>query len=266
MLLLIDKIAGLLSPHICKECGFLGSTYCSRCIINMDMHNYPICLICGCKCKTNNLCSICKKKHNLFAGLYCVGERRGSLKRLIGDYKYHSEVASCRPLAKLLVNKTQLSSDVVIICVPTISAHIRERGFDHMLLIARELASLTGASVNNKLLYRTDNLSQHTLKLADRKKLIQKSLAVKAGCPVPDKVLLIDDIWTTGSTLLTAAKLLKRIGVSDVYGAVIARQPGGTSTKKAPAIAGAREISFWRKERDSNPRQVSPHRFSRPAP
>ncbi|MDO4271392.1 MAG: phosphoribosyltransferase family protein [Candidatus Saccharibacteria bacterium] len=179
------------------------------------------------------MCAICQKKHNLFTSLYCVGERCGSLKRLVGDYKYHSEIASYRPLAQLLADKVCPANDVVIVSIPTISAHIRERGFDHMLLVARELARLTGSSVNNKLLYRTDNLSQHTLKLVDRKKLIQKSLAIKTNCPIPDKVLLVDDIWTTGSTMMTAAKLLKMAGVSKIYGAVIARQPTGALNKKS---------------------------------
>lgn len=226
MLLLIDDILGLLSPHICKGCGQIGSTYCSRCIFNMTKRNYPICLTCGKPCKTNNLCPACRKRNNFFADLHCLGERTGELLHLVGDYKYNSEVASCRVLARLVANRmTTLPPDLVIVPIPTIAAHIRQRGFDHMLLLARQLGRLTNRPVNNKILHRTNNISQHRLNLRDRRELIRGSLAVYDQSPAPSRVLLLDDIWTTGSTMKTAAELLHQAGVSDVVGCVIVKQP-----------------------------------------
>lgn len=229
MLLLIDSLVGLLAPHICKECGRVGSTYCSCCVFNTTKRNYPICLFCGQSCKSNNLCPACRHRHPEFSQLYCIGERRGSLRHLVGDYKYNSEMASCHPLAQLLANRLSFAtlSDAVIVPIPTISAHIRQRGFDHMLLLAQQLGKLVDCRVDSRLLYRTNNVSQHQLSLADRRKLIKSSLAVRRpqSTAAPSTVLLLDDIWTTGSTMMAAADLLRSIGIERIIGCVVVQQP-----------------------------------------
>ena len=265
MLGLADQCLELLSPHICKGCGAVGSTFCSRCILYTTKHNYPICVSCDKPCKSNNLCAACREKNKLFDQVVCVGERSGALAHLIGDYKYNSEVASCRPIAKLVyirlrqagiiaphkllddeveaaikttalsamandngvpANLARANSDAQIVAIPTIAKHIRQRGFDHMLLVARELSKLSGLPVNTKLLTRADNVSQHTLSAVDRRKLIKRSLVLRRKIAVvPSTVILIDDIWTTGSTLSTAAALLRQIGVQKIIAVAILKQP-----------------------------------------
>ena len=166
-----------------------------------------------------------------------VAERSGVLKRLVGDYKYNSEVENCRPLADILSNRLQnvsIPPTAVIIPVPTITSHVRSRGFDHTLYLARQLSRRINHPVNNKILIRTDNMAQHMQNASNRRKLIQKSLAISPRLAtgsllpapaIPDYVILLDDIWTTGSTMETAAKLLKGIGVKSVLGLVVLYQP-----------------------------------------
>ena len=105
MLLLIDDILGLLSPHICKGCGSVGATYCRCCIFNTIKRNDHICLYCRQPAEHNNVCDSCCKKYHLFDDVIAIGPRKGSLKLLVGDYKYNSELASCRPIAELLAAK-----------------------------------------------------------------------------------------------------------------------------------------------------------------
>lgn len=222
--------------------------------------------MCDRPCKINNLCLECRRTNKLFDEVIVVGERSGSLGRLIGDYKYHSEVASCRPIAQLVYNRFRQcgASGSAIIPIPTIPKHIRERGFDHMLLVAKELSKLSGIKVNTKLLTRADNTSQHTLSASERRKMIKKSLVLKtppllgevlnnseakgsrnvknAHLPkptrwlrhlpalggrvsIPNTAILLDDIWTTGSTLKTAATLLRSIGVKHIIAIAILKQP-----------------------------------------
>ena len=239
MLLLMDDLLNLVAPHICKGCGQLGSTYCQRCIFNTLEQSRPICLYCGTACKYNNLCPECARKHKLFNQLICVGLRQGSLQRLVGDYKYNSEVASCRQIAELLqrrvaeaTNMAPLPDDTTIVPIPTISAHVRQRGFDHTLLVARRLATLTSWSVNNKLLIRTDNVAQHTQRGSALHEAARQSLALRPGLTrshahtkMPSTVLVLDDIWTTGSTMEAAGRLLRQLGVQQLVGLVVARQP-----------------------------------------
>ena len=134
MSLLIDDIIGLLSPHICKECGSIGATYCRRCIFNTIKRNDHICLYCRQPAEHNNVCDSCCKKYHLFDDVIAIGPRKGSLKSLVGDYKYNSELASCRPIAELLAAKIaglNQHDEIEIVPIPTISAHVRQRGFDH---------------------------------------------------------------------------------------------------------------------------------------
>ena len=240
MLLVIDNLLSTIAPHICKRCGVEGKTLCNRCIFNIINNVSPVCLICHHPTSGTNLCAACKKTQSCFDELVAVGLRRSALKRLVGDYKYNSEVASCYPIAELLAeriyaNKLELG-DYVVIPIPTISQHIRERGFDHTLLVARQLARRTGLKMNNKLLERADNLSQHNQSSKTRKTLIKKSLIASRSLSdnpalMPKKIIILDDIWTTGSTLSTAAEICQKYGAKEIIGLTVAYQP------KKPASA-----------------------------
>ena len=158
---------------------------------------------------------------------------------LVGDYKYNSEIASSKPIAKLLSSRiNDLDLDGEIVPIPTIPAHIRQRGFDHIVMMARQLSRETGLAVNNKMLIRVDNSSQHTLSGSERKTHIKKSLKLSEKyqhvvgsdnhenqLPVPHTAIILDDIWTTGATMETAAKLLRSIGVQKIIGLVVLYQP-----------------------------------------
>lgn len=237
MLLLMDKALGLLSPHICKGCGKVGSTYCTRCIFNTIKRNDPICLYCHQPTEQNNLCDSCCKKHRLYDELIAVGPRRDVLMHLVGDYKYNSELESCRAIARLLAVRIDgLHLDGDIIPIPTIPSHVRQRGFDHILMVAKQLAKYTNLKVNNKMLIRTDNTSQHTLSGSERKIKIKQSLALnwrydnaadtdKNKLYIPNTAIVLDDIWTTGATMEQAARLLRSIGAQKIIGLVVLYQP-----------------------------------------
>lgn len=232
MLLLLDDLIGLIAPHKCKGCGVVGSTFCSRCVNETIGQIKSACIYCGARTVGSNLCSACRNKHSQFNDIYMVGYRTGALKSLVGDYKYHSEVASCRPIAQLLLDRVkdvELPADSVIVPITTTPVHVRQRGFDHMVLIARELSWLSGKRVETGLLVRLDNAVQHELSSAERHKRIKTSLALSerylARHKAPESVILLDDIWTTGATMEWAATLLRRAGVKKVFGLTLCRQP-----------------------------------------
>ena len=240
MLLVIDNLLSTIAPHICKRCGVEGKTLCNRCIFNIINNVSPVCLICHHPTSGTNLCAACKKTQSCFDELVAVGLRRGALKRLVGDYKYNSEVASCRSIARLLaerINRLDLdSSNYVIVPIPTIGQHIRERGFDHMLYVTRQLVKYTELKMNNKLLARSDNMSQHNQSGKTRHTLIKKSIIASRKLQsnpnlMPRKVVILDDIWTTGSTLSTAAEICQKYGAKETIGLTVAYQP------KKPASA-----------------------------
>jgi len=174
--------------------------------------------------KYGNLCSDCKRELP-FAGTFVVGERTKILKKLVGNYKYFSRRESARTIAELLGGVLpETLTEVVIVPLPTIPAHIRERGFDHMKLVARHLARQKKLSHAPNLLLRTDNVSQHVANFQQRQKQATQAFAVDLGQATPARILLIDDIYTTGATVSAAAKLLKQHGAKEIWLGVVARQ------------------------------------------
>lgn len=100
-----------------------------------------------------------------------------------------------------------------------------------MLLVAKQLAGRRQLAVADRILMRTDNLSQHRLSAPERRRLISKSLVLSPAYDqpvndnIPKNVLLLDDIWTTGSTMIRAARLLKKAGVRHITAVAILTQP-----------------------------------------
>lgn len=127
-------------------------------------------------------------------------------------------------LASLLDAVTPtLPADVTVTVIPTAPIHIRERGFDHMALIGKEFARRRGLGFR-PLLYRMTNDTQHFMSKKQRYEAVRSAFGV-ADTLVPERVLLLDDILTTGATMRAGLQLLADAGVAERYGAIIARQP-----------------------------------------
>jgi ComF family protein len=158
-----------------------------------------------------------------YSRAWCVGERRDALESLLKLYKFERAKQAYAAAAELL-DKTIpiLPEDTVVVSVPTIHTHIRRRGYDHAALLAKELAKRRGL-VYKSLLER----SSGTVQLGASKKVRQQqaSVAYRGVANDESHIMLIDDVFTTGSTVYFAAKALRDAGAEDVFVAILARQP-----------------------------------------
>lgn len=181
------------------------------------------CVACGkALAVTQGICRGCKVP---YARGWCVGDRRDQLERLINAYKFGNAKAAYKPLAALLHERLpDLPANVVVVPVPTVSGHIRERGYDHMALIAKRFAGHRNLPVS-PLLRRVTSTRQRD---ATKTKRIAQAKAAFA-CDrrlAGDKIyLLLDDVMTTGSTMRYAAKKLREAGAEQVWIATVSRQP-----------------------------------------
>jgi predicted amidophosphoribosyltransferase len=117
-----------------------------------------------------------------------------------------------------------LGGDATLVPIPTDPARLRDRGFDHAALIATAAADALPCTIA-PLLERTRAVpALHTLGRAERRRVMDRVFAVRAGVPLPDRVILVDDIWTSGATFEAAAATLRAAGCATIGVVAVARE------------------------------------------
>jgi len=147
---------------------------------------------------------------------------------LVQDFKFHAEPGLVRSFATLLRAapwvEPALDEANLLLPMPLSITRLKERGYNQALLLARALEpSKTRADI---LLRIQDTPAQHTLKRAERLTVLNHAFAVEpllADTLRGQRVVLVDDVMTTGASLFTAARVLKAAGASAVTGLVVAR-------------------------------------------
>ncbi len=149
------------------------------------------------------------------------------VKKLIKSFKFNRHKAALEPMSEALIQNVAWPDFEGFMLVP-LSLHWRRqhwRGFNQATLLAQSLAEKTGLRLNSKSLIRVKNTQQQAKLSATKRALNLKGAFVwKSSEKPPCKVLLVDDVFTTGATLESAAKTLKEQGVEEVVALVFAYQ------------------------------------------
>jgi ComF family protein len=142
---------------------------------------------------------------------------------MINLYKFRPIRAFGATLADLLHSTLpQLPPDTIIVPVPTISRHIRTRGFDHTRLIAKKLSALRHLKPQS-LVSRAKNTVQVGANKHQRITQAQSAYKLLAQPNPNTPYLIIDDVWTTGSSIRAVCDLLRKNGARHLMVAVLAR-------------------------------------------
>ena len=183
--------------------------------------SYSRCIFCLKPAARGAICSQCRNRHGLEAA-WCVGERRHALKSSLDAFKFERVKAAAEVFAQLLdISLPVIDQDFVVTTVPSATSHIRQRGYAHMDLVAKNFARKRGLPFR-AILEHHGNQTQHFKSKRQRAENARASLSITES---PPNVLLIDDIVTTGATIETACRLLKEGGTRQLVVAAIARQP-----------------------------------------
>ena len=218
---MLDMLLSSIAPHFCYGCGQAGVILCDGCKKLLLRCRYVQCISCGRTVANGNVCQFHRRP---YATVWCCGKREGVMAQILDDYKFRRVRAAAETLSEI-IDKTlpDVSSDTVIIPVPTAPKNIRVRGYDHMKLIARQLAWRRGYRVAYPI-RRCSNIVQHTT-ASSRQRKKQARDFFELASPVDPELpyLIIDDIFTTGATITAAASCLRQAGVRRVDIAVIVR-------------------------------------------
>lgn len=195
-----EWILDIIYPCYCKGCGKIGTSFCDCCFFDNMRKNPPF----------------STSKDPDFRRIFACGIRDGLLKEFISEYKFSSRRHYARVLSRLLYETIlRLSPEVsrgekyVIVPLPTISRHIRERGFDHIGRICREFSALSEFSVVPALL-RANSAVQVGSDAKTRLKQAKGAYIINSKVTLDPKshYLLVDDVWTTGASMRAARGIL----------------------------------------------------------
>lgn len=220
---MFDTLLAVLSPHHCYSCSKKGNILCESCIYNIVNESLAECFACHLPA-VREVCAQCRSKLP-FQEVYIAGERKLELEKLLNDYKFNRVYAAYLSLAAILDGITPLlPKNAVVVPIPTITKHIRVRGYDHTKLIAKSFAKKRNLSCS-QVLERKTNTVQLGSNAAMRRQQARQAYRCRAKLNEDRLYILIDDIATTGATLIEAAKCLQGAGAKNIIVLAIARQP-----------------------------------------
>lgn len=218
---MINKLLAYIAPHLCCGCGYVGTLLCDSCIENIVETPIDWCAVCSRPASA----SVCSEHRTSIAIAACGGVRDGALEQLIDLYKFEYAKAAARPLASLILARLPvLPSETVVVPIPTIAPHIRQRGYDQTLLLAREIARRRDYRVT-PVLQRRANSVQRDASRQVRERQAAAAFMMSTSLDPSLPYLLVDDVATTGATLRAGVRALRQAGAATVYVAVAARQP-----------------------------------------
>jgi ComF family protein len=219
----------LLFPQWCVGCGREGNYICDGCRESLSRILPPVCPHCGKPQSDGILCPACEEGNPGIDGIRSPFVFDGVIRRAIHELKYRNLRALAVPLAGLLYDYLQENSvpGEVLVPVPLHRKRLRERGYNQSALLARELGKLTGMPVIGDYLIRQQHTTPQarTASIGERRQNVANAFACANGKLRERKVILIDDVTTSGNTLNACAISLKESGVTSVWGLVMAIEP-----------------------------------------
>lgn len=224
----------LLFPIKCYQCGQPGKYLCEKCLIKIRFIYQQICPFCH-KLSLKGLTHPqCKNKNFSLDGLVSLYPYAGLAGKLIRDYKYYSVKKFLYPLADLTIqglkiNKFQsrfwYQKKFIFLPIPLFPAKQLYRGFNQAEEILNQVSLSLNLEYNNCLLIRDQWTKQQSeLGKTERIKNVQSAFKIKNKIQIKQKSFVIfDDVWTTGSTMKSAANVLIKAGAKNVWGLTICR-------------------------------------------
>jgi ComF family protein len=215
----------ILFPPTCVGCGKPGIDWCDACDQDLYRLSGPVCARCGTLLpQPQTECARCMDFPSILQ-IRSYAYYQGSLLKAVLHLKYRPNQRIAEVMGNWLVELVIQEGMVadLILAVPLGRDRLKQRGYNQVDLIANHMAKRLGIRDDKKGLMRVrETRSQVGLDLVNRQINVQN--AFQAAPHIKNqRVLLVDDLFTTGATMLACTSALQKVGVRKVYGLTVAR-------------------------------------------
>ena len=232
-----DKILDILFPRRCPVCGEVvrpaGGMICPSCVPKLSLVKPPVCKKCGKEVldETVEFCEDCMVHRHAFEYGMALLHYDETARNSVTQIKYHNKREYldfyAGAIAVRFGRRIRRMGVDALVPVPVHASRRRVRGFNQAELLADAIGERLGIPVRPEMLIRDRRTKpQKELSPAERLKNLSGAFAsgeIPAGV---QSVLLVDDIYTTGSTIEACARALRKAGVERVYFVVICMTGG----------------------------------------
>ncbi len=236
ILKLKDWFIDLVFPKECVSCGQEGDYLCQQCFAKIDLNQKDCCALCHKEFFLSQICPDCQKESQLLNIWVAADYNNEILQALIHNLKYKYVEEISRILASLIINYLKEkevfrylninSQNTWFVAVPLHKKRYLERGFNQSDLLANHLRDFYKIEKKVLLKRKLNTVSQVNLTRQERKINLANAFTFTKTEQADrnKKIILIDDVITTGSTLKECADVLAKNGFKEIYGLVIAQR------------------------------------------
>lgn len=234
-----SSLAALLFPPLCLTCDNLirkedsSRPFCPSCYNKITRSVDPLCSVCGVPLvgpgDEHRTCGECLLRPPSFSQARTLGSYDGPLLEAIHLFKYQKNVTAGERLGRMMARWSLDCLDLPaydrVIPVPLHPSKLRKRGFNQSLILARQIAGTGPIPLDVTTLVKgSDSIPQVGLGKEERKKNVRNRFSVRNGKGLSgNRFLLVDDVYTTGSTVDECARILLKNGAREVSVAALAR-------------------------------------------
>ncbi|MFH1910317.1 MAG: ComF family protein [bacterium] len=220
--LIFDALSDFVFPKSCALCPNHGEIVCKDCENKLE-RAIPRCIVCSRNNILGRTCPSCQKKNAPKLTVSIFSYQKGA-KNLIKSFKYEDITSLkgffAKRLADIIKNLPDYK-DYTIVPIPLASSRKRFRGYNQSELLTREASKILKLPFC-KALKRVELRQPQALSASKLQRMKNiKGVFISAG-QSPEKVLLLDDVITTGATMREAAKILKRAGAQEIISCSVA--------------------------------------------
>jgi len=235
-------ILDILFPKHCVGCRKSGGYICFTCFARISFDVDTMCTVCNKPSIDGRTHPICRGRYTL-DGTFSAVKYKGIMQKVLYQLKYPPYLVDLVPTLGELCFESCIQNEVLaqvlpknpfLIPIPLSRKRLRKRGYNQAELLAKELGKRFGLEVRMVLQRSKETTPQYGLKREERIENMKEAFEIQTkmhesattrhdGVHHDRVAILVDDVLTTGSTMLEAAKILKKNGFKEVWGMALAK-------------------------------------------